>query len=148
MSALSTSQSLDSSEDMPASIQKHKMLQGMYRSTKREAKERKSEGKRAYLVEVKDGEPIGPNASSWASELGTRVRSHVDVTKANFSDQDERNVDQVIRQMENVFETVNGRISTKYYKNKMRKLINNFRHKCRKLILDGKDRDNNLTPRQ
>ena len=29
----------------------------------------------------------------------------------------------------------------------MRKLINNFRHKCKKLILDGKDRDNYLTPR-
>ena len=55
--------------------------------------------------------------------MGTRVRYHLDVTKANFSDQDEINVDQVIRQMENVFETVDGRISTKYYKNGMRKLI-------------------------
>ena len=30
----------------------------------------------------------------------------------------------------------------------MRKLINNFRHKCRKLILDGKDKGGCLTPRQ
>ena len=56
-----------------------------------------------YLVDVKYGEPVGPNASICASELGTRVRSHLDVTKANFSDQDEINVDQVIRKMENVF---------------------------------------------
>ena len=47
--------------------------------------------------------------------------------------------------MENVFVAVSGRISTKYYKNMMRKLIHNFRHKCRKLILEGKDRDNCLT---
>ena len=57
-------------------------------------------------------------------------------------------MDQVIRQMENVFETIDGSISTKYYKNMMRKLINNFSHKCTKLILDGKDRDNYLTPRR
>ena len=30
----------------------------------------------------------------------------------------------------------------------MRKLISNYRHKCRKSILDGKDRDNSLTPKQ
>ena len=120
----------------------------MYRSIEREAKERKSEGNKDYLVEVKYGEPIGPNASRWASELGTRVRSHLDVTKANFSDQDERNADEVIQQLENVFETVGGSIYTKYYKKKMRKLINNFRHKCRKLILDGKYRDNYLNPIQ
>ena len=30
----------------------------------------------------------------------------------------------------------------------MRKLINNFRHKCIKLILDGKDMDINLNPKQ
>ena len=34
---------------------------------------------------------------------------------------------------------------TKY---RMRLLITNFRHKCRKLILDGKDRESVLTPRQ
>ena len=79
--------------------------------------------------------------------MGVRVRSHLDVTKANFSDQGERNVDQFIQKMENVFENVGGRISTKYYKNMMRKLINNFRHKCKKIILDGKDKDNYLTPR-
>ena len=100
------------------------------------------------MVEVRDGEPVGSNASRWASELGTRVRSHLDVAKAIFLYQDERNVDQVIQQMKNVFENVGGRISTKYYKNMMRKLINNFSYKCRKLILDGKYRDNYLTPRQ
>ena len=26
--------------------------------------------------------------------------------------------------------------------------MNNFRHKCRKLILDGKDRESSLTPKQ
>jgi len=148
MSAHSTSQSLDSSELMSASIQKRKMIQGMYRSTERETKERKSEGKKAYLLEVKDGEPFGPNAARWASELGTRVRSHLDVTKSNFVDQDERSVDLVIRQMENAFETYGGRITIKYYKIRMRKLINNFRHKCRKSILDGKERDSSLTPKQ
>ena len=100
-----------------------------------------------YLVDVKYGEPVGPNASRWASDLGTKVRPRLDVTKANFLDEDERNADQVIQQMENVFETIGGRISTKYYKNKRRKLINNFRNKCRKLILDGKDRDICLNPR-
>jgi hypothetical protein len=120
----------------------------VYKSTEREAKERKLEGKKAYLVEVKDGQPTGKNASRWASELGTRIRSHLDVTKSNFSDQDPRNVDQVIQQMENVFETIGGRISTKYYKQRMRILMNNFRHKCRKLILDGKDRESSLTPKQ
>ena len=50
--------------------------------------------------------------------------------------------------MENVFETIGGRISIKYYKHKMRILMNNFRHKCRKLILDGKDRESSLTPKQ
>jgi hypothetical protein len=148
ISALSTSPSLDSTEDISAFIKKCRMSQGMFRSTEREAKERKLEGKKAYLVEIKYGEPVGPNVARWASELGTRVRSHLDVTKANFADQDERSVDLVILQMENSFETFGGRISTKYYKNKMRKLINNFRHKCRKSILDGKERDNNLTPKQ
>jgi hypothetical protein len=76
-----------------------------------------------------------------------RVRSHLDVTKANFVDQDEISVDLVILQIENAFETFGGRISTKYYKNRMRKLINNFRHKCGKSILDGKERDNSLTPK-
>lgn len=100
------------------------------------------------MIEVKDGEPTGPNASRWATELGTRIRSHLDVTKSNFADQDPRNVDQVIQKMENVFETIGGRISSKYYKRRMRILMNNFRHKCRKLILDGKDRESSLTPKQ
>jgi len=148
MSSRSTSPSLDSTEDISTFIKRRKISQGMYRSTKREVKEIKSEGKKAYLVEVKYGELVGPNASRWASELGTRVRSHLDVTKGNFPDRDEKNVDIVIPQMENAFETFGGRISNKYYKNKMRKLINNYRHKCRKSILDGKDRDNNLIPKQ
>ena len=50
--------------------------------------------------------------------------------------------------MENVFETVGGRISVKYYKYRMRVLMNNFGHKCRKLILDGKYRESSLTPKQ
>ena len=50
--------------------------------------------------------------------------------------------------MKNSFETYGGRITTKYYKIRKRKLINNFRHKCRKSILDGKERDNSLTPKQ
>ena len=66
------------------------------------------------MVEIKYGEPVGPNAARWALELGMRVRSHLDVTKANFADQDERNVDLVIQQMENAFENFGGRISTKY----------------------------------
>ena len=93
----------------------------MYRSTERETKERKSKGKKDYLVEVKYGEPIGPNASRWDLELGMRIRSPLDDTIANFVDQDSINVVQVIRQMENAFGTVGGRISTKYYKNLMRK---------------------------
>ena len=92
----SPSPNLDSFEDITAFINIRRFSQSMYRSTERVAKERKSEGKKTYLVEVKDGEPIGPNASRWAYKLGTRVRSHLDVTKANFSYQDERNVDQVI----------------------------------------------------
>jgi hypothetical protein len=79
--------------------------------------------------------------------LVTRIKSHLDVTKSNFSDKDPINVDQVIQKMENIFETVCGRISTKYYKLRMRILMNNFRHKCKKLILDGKDREILLTPK-
>jgi hypothetical protein len=90
------------------------------------------------LVEIKHGEPVGLNSTAWASELDMRVRSHLNVTKANFANKDERNVDLVISQMKNSFDTFCGRISTKYYKNKMRKLIKNFRHKCTKSILDGK----------
>lgn len=146
MSARSTSPSLDSIEDISTFLKRCKISQGMYRSTKRETSERNSEGEKAYLVEVKYGEPVGPNASRWALELGTRVRSHLDVTKANFADQDEKNMDVVIQQMENAFETFGGGISNKYYKRRMRKLINNYRHKCKTLILDGKDRDNSLLP--
>ena len=56
----------------------------MYRSTEREAKERKLEGNKDYLVEVKDGEPVGPNALRWGLELGMRVRSHLEVTNVIF----------------------------------------------------------------
>ena len=100
------------------------------------------------MVKVKDGHPTEPNASRWSTELGTRVRSYLDATKSNFTYQHPRNVYLVIQQMENVFETVGGRIFVKYYKYRMRVLMNSFRHKCRKLILDGKDRESNLTARQ
>jgi hypothetical protein len=93
------------------------------------------------LVEIKYGVPIGTNASRWASYVSMRIRSYLDVTKVNFADQDTRNVDRVIQQMEDAFEVVSGRIFTKYYNHRMRKLINNFRYTCRKLILDGKDRE-------
>lgn len=100
------------------------------------------------MIEVKYGEPTGPNSSRWATELGTRIRSHLDVTKSKFANQDPRNVDQVIQQMEIFFETIGGRISSKYYKRRMKILMNNFRHKCRKLILDGKYRESSLNPKQ
>ena len=100
------------------------------------------------MVKVKDGKPTRPNASRWSIELGIRIRSYLDVAKSSFTIQDPRNVDLVIQQMENDFETVGGRISIKYYKYRMRILINNFRHKCKKLILDGKDRESILTPKQ
>ena len=80
--------------------------------------------------------------------MGTRIRSYLDVTKSNFTDQDPRNADLMIQHMENVFETIGGRIFVKYYKYRMRILMNNFRHKCRKLILDGKYRESSLTPKQ
>ena len=66
------------------------------------------------MLEVKDVEHFGPNAARWASELGTRVRSHLDVTKFNFVDQNERSVDLVIRKIENSFESYGGRITAKY----------------------------------
>jgi hypothetical protein len=50
--------------------------------------------------------------------------------------------------MKNVFKTIGGRIYTKYYKQRIGILMNNFRHKCKKLILDGKDRENSLTPKE
>ena len=67
MSAHSTSQSLDSSEDMPSSIHKRKMIQGMYRSIERESKEIISEGNKAYFLEINGGEPFGPNTARRAS---------------------------------------------------------------------------------
>lgn len=101
-------------KDVSMLVKKQRISQSMYRSKEKEAKGIKSEGKMTYLIEVKDSEPIGPNVSRWAIELGTRIRSHLDVTKSNFADQDPRNVYQVIQQMENVFETIGGRISIKY----------------------------------
>jgi len=126
-------------EDVSSFATRRRISQVMYKFIETEAKERKSEGKKAYLVEVKYGQPTGKNVARWASKFDMRIRSHLDVTKSNFSNQDPRNFDQEIQQMENVFETIGGRIST----NKQRKRIvmNNFRHKCRKLILDGKDRE-------
>ena len=72
------------------------------------------------MVKVIDGKPTGPNASRWSTKLGTRIRSYLDVTISTFTDQDPRDVDLVIQQMENVFEMVGGRISVKYYKYRMR----------------------------
>ena len=100
------------------------------------------------MVTVKDRKPTRPNASRWSIELGIRIRSYLDVIKSNITHQDPINVDLVIQQMENIFETDGGRISIKYYKYRMRILMNNFRHKCKKLILDGKDRESSLTPKQ
>jgi len=74
--------------------------------------------------------------------------SHFDVTNSNFSYQYPINVDQAIQKMENVIETIGGRISTKYYKQRMVILMNNFRHKCKKLILDRKYRESSLTPKE
>jgi hypothetical protein len=46
-------------------------------------------------------------------------------------------------------ETVGGKISRKYYKQKMRTLINTYRYNCRKLIMEGKDMANStLSPQQ
>ena len=117
MSVFSTPKT--SSKDLSAFVKRCRIIQGLYRSTQREAKERKSEGKKAYVVEVIDGEPTGPNASRWSSELGMRIRSYLDVTKSNFTYQYPRNFDILIQQMENVFETDGGRISIKYYKYRM-----------------------------
>jgi hypothetical protein len=63
ISALSTSPSLDSIKDISAFIKKCRMSQGMFRSTEREAKERKLEEKKAYLLEIKDVELVGPNVA-------------------------------------------------------------------------------------
>jgi hypothetical protein len=138
------------SEDVSAFVKRQRLSQGLYRFTERNAKERKIEGKNPFLVDVsKDGEPIGPNAARWASELGTRCRAHLDITKSNFADQDPRSVENVIQKMENSFETVGGQISRKYYKSKMRLLMNNYRYNCRKLIIEGKDRTNStLSPKE
>ena len=89
-----------SSKDPSPFIRRRRIIQGLYRNTQREEKERKLEGKKAYVVEVIDGEPTGPNASRWSTELGMRIRSYFDVTKSTFIDQDPINVDLVIQQME------------------------------------------------
>ena len=107
----------------------------------------KGKQKKCLIWMLIDGQPTRPNASRWSTVLGKRIRYYLGVTKSKFTDQYPRNVDLVIQQMENVFETVGGRISVKYYKYRMRVLMNNFRHKCRKLILDGKDRESSLTPK-
>ena len=145
MSGFSTPKT--SSKDPSPFIRRRRIIQGLYRRTERDSKEIKLEGKKDYLVEVIDGEPTGSNDLRWASNLGIRILSYFDVTKTNFVDQDPINVDRVIQQMKNSFETVGGKISTKYYKQRMRKLVNNFRYKCRQLILDGKERERNLTPK-
>ena len=51
--------------------------------------------------------------------------------------------------MENFFDTIDGQISRKYYKHKMRLLMNNFRYMCRKAIMEGKySLNNTLSPKQ
>ena len=60
MSGFSTPKT--SSKDPSPFIRRCKSIQGLYRSTQREAKERKLEGKNACMVEVKYGQPTGPNA--------------------------------------------------------------------------------------
>ena len=102
------------------------------------------------MVEVsKDGEPIGKNAVRWSSELGTRCRAHLDICKSKFLDQDPQIVDNVIQKMENSFETIGGKISRKYYKQKMRTMMNTYWYNCRKLIIKGKNRTNSpLSPKQ
>lgn len=137
-------------EGVPAFVKRRRLSQNLYRSTERDAKQRKLEGKKPFLVEVsRDGEPIGKNVARWASELGMRCRTHLDICKTKFADQDPRNVETVIQKMENNFETTGGKISRRYYKKKMRILMNNFRYTCRKTIMDGKDRlQSNLSPRQ
>jgi hypothetical protein len=58
-------------------------------------------------------------------------------------------VENVIQKMENDFETTGGKISRKYYKQKMRLLMNNFRYNCRKTIMEGKEKlDSTLSPKQ
>lgn len=138
------------SQDVSAFVRRQRLSQGWYRCTERNAKERKVEGKKPFLVEVsKYGEPIGQNAARWASELGTRCRAHLDICKSNFSDQDPRIVDNVIQKMENSFETIGGQISRKFYKQKMRILMNSYRYNCRKIIIEGKDKtDSTISPKQ
>jgi hypothetical protein len=65
---------------------------------------------------------------------------------SNFLDQDPR-IDLVIQNMENYFETIGGKISTKFYKQRMRFSMNNFGHTCMKLFSEGKERDNSVTPK-
>lgn len=139
-----------STEDVSAFVKRKKLSQDLYRSTERHSKERILEGKKPFLVEVsRDGEPIGKNAARWASELGVRCRAHLDICKSNFAEQDPHHVESVIQKMENVFDTIGGQISRKYYKHKMRLLMNNFRYMCRKAIMEGKESlDNTLSPKQ
>jgi hypothetical protein len=89
------------SQYMFAFVKRKILSQGLYRCIERNAKERKKEGKKSFLVEVlKDGDPIGKNAARWASELGTRCRAHLDICRSNFLDQDPRIVDNVIQKMD------------------------------------------------
>jgi hypothetical protein len=93
------------------------------------------------LFEVsRDGESIGKNVARWTSELGVRCRAHLDICKSSFVEKDPRNVENVIQKMENYFETTSGKISRKYYKQKIRLLMNNFRYNCKKTITEGKEK--------
>jgi hypothetical protein len=100
------------SKDVSVVVKRQRLSQEWYRCTKRKSKERKLEGKNYFLVEVsKYGDPIGQHVARWATKLGTRCRSHLDVCKSNFADQDPRSVDIFIHKMENSFETIGGNIS-------------------------------------
>ena len=46
--------------------------------------------------------------------------------------------------MDNEFEPIGGKISRKCYLNRMRILMNNSIHSCRKNIIDGKYRSNSI----
>jgi len=137
-------------EDVFSFVKRQRLNQGLHIFTKRNAKERKIEGKKPFSVDVsKYSDPIGPNATRWASELGIRCRAHLDITKSNFADQDPQSVENVIQKMENYFETVRGKISRKCYKKNMRTVMNTYRYNCRKLIMEGKDRtQSTLSPKQ
>jgi len=58
-------------------------------------------------------------------------------------------VDNVIQKMENYFDIVGGKVSRKYYKKKMRILMNSYSYNYRKIIMAGKERTySTISPKQ